>query len=206
MKQTYIDNIILFTLPLLLLVSMLFLSPQRKNGAPLADQIIRLHVLANSDSDEDQKLKLELKEEIISKMSHQLSQAATSDEIRTYITENRDELQRFSEDFIKQKGYDYPITLQLAECYFPTKVYGDLVFPCGEYEALKIIIGKGNGKNWWCVLYPPLCFVDVTNGIVPDESKQLLENLLTEEDYKNLSINKEDSQVTIKFKFLEYFK
>lgn len=206
MKQSYIDNSVLFILPILLIASILILPPKREDGAPLADQIIRLHVLANSDSDEDQLLKLELKEEIVTKMSEKLSQAATSDEIRDYISENSEELKEFSENFIKEKGYDYPVTLQLAQCYFPTKTYGDLIFPCGEYEALRIIIGKGDGKNWWCVLYPPLCFVDVTNGIVPDESKQLLENLLTEEDYRNLTMNREESQVTVKFKFLEFFK
>jgi len=203
MKKYYLSA--LLTLCVTALV--IFLSPTESHGDEIAKEIIRLHVIANSDSVEDQDLKLTLRDAIMDFMSLQLSNAASADEIRNYINEHNDELEAFARDFVQENGYDYPVSVSLATCYFPTKTYGDLVFPCGDYEALKVVIGDGDGRNWWCVLYPPLCFIGVTDGVVPPESKQMLQNLLSEEDYESLLItNYEKADVKVKFKFLEWLK
>ena len=84
---------------------------------------------------------------------------------------------------IHDNGYDYDVNVEIGDFYFPTKTYGDISFPSGFYEALKIEIGNARGHNWWCVMFPPLCFVDVSSGIVPDDSKKILEDMLSSEDY-----------------------
>ena len=88
--------------------------------------------------------------------------------------------------------------------YFPMKSYGDITFPAGYYDALRVTIGRAEGKNWWCVLFPNLCFVDVVHGVVPEESKQQLENILTEEEYESL-FQWDKSPYRIRFRFLDWF-
>ena len=96
------------------------------------------------------------------------------------------EIEQCAANYIEKKGYDYPVTATLENCYFPVKQYGDMVFPAGNYNALNVRIGEATGKNWWCILYPTLCFVDSTYQTVPDESKEKLKENLTEEEYDML--------------------
>lgn len=153
----------------------------------LAPQILRFHVLANSDSDEDQALKLQVKQLLIDTMYEDLNNENLSkDELISYVNENKDELEETAETFMHLKGYDYPADIRIEQCYFPTKVYGDVTFPCGTYDAVRVLIGDGDGKNWWCVLYPPLCFSSASVAEVPDSSKQELKNLLSDHDYRDL--------------------
>ncbi|HBC84186.1 MAG TPA: hypothetical protein DCZ30_01680 [Clostridiales bacterium] len=103
-------------------------------------------------------------------------------------------------------GYDYDITIKIGVFNFPTKQYGDISFPAGSYDALRIEIGEAKGQNWWCVMFPPLCFVDMTSGIVPDESKKTLESSLSsEEEYILINDNK-SNDIQFKFKLVEFFQ
>ena len=108
---------------------------------------------------------------------------------------------------IKENGYNYDVNISIDNVFFPTKTYGDISLPEGYYDALRIKIGKAEGKNWWCVMFPPLCFVDVTSGIVPDDSKELLKENLSQEEYDLIcNGNSEDlnnSDITFKFKIVE---
>ncbi len=85
-----------------------------------------------------------------------------------------------------EKGFDYQAEIQMGYQYFPEKTYGDVTLPCGDYDAVQVLLGDGRGRNWWCVLYPRLCFLDITHGVVPEESKQLLKNTLSPVDYAAL--------------------
>lgn len=170
----------------------------------IAENIIRFHVIANSDSTQDQALKLKVKDELVESLSPLLSNAESIAEARTIISENLSLIQATAQASIRQNGYDYPVKVTLENCYFPLKVYGNCTFPPGEYEALRVKIGAAEGKNWWCVMFPPLCFVDETYSIVDEKTNQKLKHLLTEEEYDSLVSQKKP--VKIKFKLWEAWK
>ena len=121
--------------------------------------ILRLHVIANSNKAGDQALKLKVRDAVIEYMADQ-KDLKTVDETREYLKENKKRLQRIAEGVIAAQGYDYPAAVELGVRYIPQKTYGDITFPAGNYEALNITIGSGQGENWWCVLFPPLCLLE----------------------------------------------
>lgn len=152
----------------------------------IAQEIVRFHVLANSDTEEDQTLKLEVKTRIVEYCKDLLADAGTVQETKEILAENLEEIQKTAEAVIKEQGYTYPVSARLENCYFPMKSYGDCTFPAGNYDALRVCIGKAEGRNWWCVLYPNLCFVDCIHAVVPEKEKQELKHVLTEEEYESL--------------------
>ena len=170
----------------------------------IAEEIIRFHVLANSDSTQDQALKLRVKDTLVKSLSPFLQDADTIDEARIILSGKLSYIQKIAEDTILQNGYHYSVAVSLENCYFPLKIYGDYTFPQGTYEALRVQIGEAEGKNWWCVMFPPLCFVDETYSIVDTDSQTKLKHLLTEEEYDTL-INQK-TPIKIKFKLWEDLK
>ena len=168
----------------------------------IAGKIFRLHVVANSDKEEDQELKLDVKKTVVDYLSRRLGSGADLEETREYVLENLPEIEQAALKTIEEQGKDYPISAVVEKTYFPDKTYGDCTFPAGEYEALNIRIGKGEGKNWWCVLYPSLCFIDDTWGIVSREKKEELREILTEEEFRVvLEDPEEKKKVRIGFKW-----
>ncbi len=168
----------------------------------IAEQVIRLHVVANSDSEEDQQLKLEVKEEVVQMLRDELIQDTTVISAQQTLRDHLSEVEQVASDYIQRNGYDYEVKAELGTCYFPVKQYGDMTFPAGEYKALKVNIGRHEGKNWWCVMYPTLCFVDSTYQIVPEESKEKLKENLSEEEYESLLTGEED--VKYGFKIVDF--
>ncbi len=128
------------------------------------DKLIRLHVLANSDSQEDQQLKLQVRDAVIQYLAPYLEQASSVEAARQIVSEHQGKLAEVAEGIVAKNGAKYPVNVQIGIFDFPIKSYGNLVLPAGKYEAVRILIGKAEGKNWWCVLFPPLCFIDVTNA------------------------------------------
>lgn len=171
-------------------------------STPLAKEVLRLHVLANSDSDEDQALKLKVKAAVVDALSPVLSDVTDKAAACRWVNAHLDELQQIAAQVIAGEGYDYPVTVACETVWFPNKTYGDMTFPCGYYDSLRVCIGEADGANWWCVLYPPLCFVDLTCGVVPDESREKLETVLDEDDYNSLF--KENAKPVIRFKILDW--
>lgn len=169
----------------------------------IQNSVFRLHVIANSDSEEDQNLKYLVRDNILEYINN-ISQNKSKEDIISYVQENINEIQKIAQKTIIENGYSYSVTANIGNYAFPTKTYGDIIFPSGFYDALKIEIGNAKGKNWWCVMFPPLCFVDITSGIVPEESKQTLKQNLSTEEYNLLSENSED--IKIKFKIVEIFQ
>ncbi len=168
----------------------------------LSAHILRFHVLANSDSPEDQALKLKVKEAILDYIDASLPDGAGLEETKNFLLSHEEELRTVATDVIGMEGYDYPVEFRLEPWYFPTKSYGDMTFPSGTYEAFRVIIGKGGGQNWWCVLYPSLCFVDATCGYVPEDSKQELQTMLDEDTYESLLAEKPK----VRFRLLEWLE
>ena len=170
----------------------------------LSSSVFRLHVIANSDSKEDQDLKYKVRDNLISYMNNVSSNFSTKDEVINYSSLHLNELKEVAENTIIENGYNYDVNVEIGNFDFPTKTYGDISLPSGYYDALRVKIGNASGQNWWCVMFPPLCFVDVTSGVVPDESKENLQENLTDEDYSVIS--DENTVTHFKFKIVEFFK
>lgn len=129
----------------------------------LSESVLRLHVIANSDDPKDQALKLKVKDAIVEMMRSEFKETDNVDEACRLAAQNIYRIKKVAEAEIAEQGYDYPVTVYMGECEFPTKSYGNIVFPQGKYQAVKVIIGEGEGKNWWCVLFPPLCLVSTSD-------------------------------------------
>lgn len=168
----------------------------------LENSIFRLHVIANSDSEEDQNLKYIVRDNLIAYMNELSANSKTKEEAIQIAKAHTDDFYDIAKKTIIDNGYNYDVTIEIGNFDFPTKHYGDISIPAGYYDALRVKIGEAQGQNWWCVMFPPLCFVNVTSGIVPEESKELLESELNEEEYDIIS-NKDSSEVKFKFKLIE---
>ncbi len=123
----------------------------------LADQVIRFHVLANSDSPEDQELKLKVRDEVLACAQSVYPENADLEQARQALTAHLEDLAQAGQSVVEAEGYDYSVTAAMESCWFPTKSYQDFSLPAGEYTALRVVIGEGEGANWWCVAFPPLC-------------------------------------------------
>lgn len=189
----------------LLLALLLSMSKERNAeeamAARIAPEILRFHVLANSDSTEDQNLKLKVRTMLLNTIYEEMGENASLEETKKYVRSHKNRLEKKAEKYMYTLGYDYPAHMELTTTYFPTKTYGDMVFPCGNYEAVRVKIGEGKGRNWWCVLYPPLCFVDSSYAVVPDTSKELLREALEPSDY--LKLNKDNTKIHVRLKLAE---
>ena len=170
----------------------------------LENSIFRLHVIANSDSKEDQNLKYIVRDKLLQYMNSYLSNTSTKEDAIKIANEHLDEFKQVAINTIKEQGYSYNVNVKVGNFEFPTKTYGDISLPAGFYDALRVEIGEAKGQNWWCVMFPPLCFVDVTSGVVPEESKKELQNNLSEEEFALISDN-QSSNIQFKFKLLEFF-
>ena len=171
----------------------------------ISEKLIRFHVLANSDSDVDQDLKLRVKDEVLKYISPILNESQSLEESREILKREDKNIIKIAEDYIKSQGFDYTVETTLRRENCPVKEYGNIVLPQGEYEAYRILIGEGKGKNWWCVMFPPLCFIDVTKGQVAyDETEKKMKDVLSEEEFK--SVNKKENNVNFEFKVIDLFK
>ncbi len=170
----------------------------------IAHEIIRFHVLANSDSEADQQLKLKVKGKVVDALAPILKDATTVAEARSLLGSHLELIQKTALKTIQENGYAYPVAVTLEQTYFPLKIYGEFTFPPGTYEALRVQIGEAKGQNWWCVMFPQLCFIDSTYSIVNKESEKKLQHLLTDEEYESLLSKK--TPVKVKFKLLEKIK
>ena len=165
------------------------------------DKIIRFHIKANSDKDEDQVLKLKVRDRILEEVGSQFESSTSIVETRKMIEDNLDNIKHTVSLILQKEGKNLPVDVSLGNKNFPTRKYGSVTFPSGEYEALQITIGEGKGKNWWCVMFPPLCFVDI-NHSNPQYTQRDLKKVLTEEEIDLLLSNKEPP-IVLKSKIAE---
>ena len=168
----------------------------------IASKILRFHVLANSDSIEDQSLKLEVRNAVGAYLGPMLLSADSLEESKEVILAHKAEIVRIAEDTLRKNGCEYAVGASVKTIEFPQKTYGEFTFPKGEYEALQIVIGEGEGQNWWCVLYPNMCFRGSVYE-VDEASKQLLREVLSPWEYADVF---DSGKIEIRSKFLEYFR
>ena len=167
----------------------------------ISDSVFRLHVIANSNSSEDQNLKYLVRDNILKYMNSITKDVNDKNEIIEIVSNNLNNFKQIAQDTVYENGFNYEVTVEIGNFDFPVKTYGDISFPPGNYDTLRIKIGNASGENWWCVMFPPLCFIDVSSGIVPDDSKEILESELSQEEYKLISDSSDDTK--IKFKVVE---
>ncbi len=214
-KKVFVSYILPFSLAFLITLYALFGAFVSLTGSPaikenltllqedLAKQILRFHVLGNSDSEEDQTVKLYVKEGLMTYLTPLLKECTHKEDTIKVLTAHLNDIEAEATRLLAVNGYYYGASVTLGKSTFPIKVYGDLTLPAGEYEALKIELGKAEGRNWWCILFPNLCFVDATYTVIPDDSKQQLKALLTEEEYTAI-IKEEKPSVVVKFKLWDF--
>ena len=174
-------------------------------SSELEDSLFRLHVIANSDSKEDQDLKYIVRDKLIEYMNSISLNATNKEEAMQIAKEHINDFKQIAKQTIIDNGYSYNVEVEIGNFSFPTKTYGDISIPAGLYDALRVKIGEAKGQNWWCVMFPPLCFVNVSSGIVPDDSKKVLENALSEEEYSIIS-DTNSKDIKLKFKIIELFQ
>ncbi len=174
-------------------------------SSDISDSVFRLHVLANNDSEEDQNLKYKVRDALIAYLEDIAKDTSSKEEVMQLVTNHLQDFETIAKQTITENGYTYDVTVEVGNFDFPTKNYGDISLPAGYYDALRVKIGEAKGQNWWCVMFPPLCFVNVTSGIVPEESKETMKENLNEEEYALIS-NQDSSTIQFKFKLIEWLQ
>lgn len=174
----------------------------------IAEKVVRFHVLANSDEAFDQNLKLSVRDRILEEMGPELQKCVDVKETKKLLRNSFGKIQEIALDEIQSRGYVYDVKVSLQKDNFPLKHYGDLTFPAGIYDALRVEIGKAEGKNWWCVMFPPMCYVDAACGEVTEYSKVQLSGKLTAEEYIIVTALEEKKGVCpkVKFKVVEWWQ
>lgn len=193
--------IILFLFFTFLLINITSYSKDVKQG--LAENFFRLHIIANSNSPIDQELKFKVRDSVLEYINEEIPNNLSKDEVILEVQNKLADIKLIAESTIKSYGFNYDINLEINNFYFPTKNYYNLSLPAGYYDALKISIGNAQGENWWCSLFPPLCFIDMSSGKITEDSKNNLKSSLSNEEFE--IINKSNPSIRLKFKFLELF-
>lgn len=161
----------------------------------ISNQVFRIHILANSDSDEDQSLKLKVRDAVIASSEELLSQVHSKEDAIRVIENNLDYLKKVAQEVIFLSGYEYPVSLEIRNLCFDTRYYGNITMPGGFYDALQIRIGEAKGKNWWCVMYPSLCIFSASKT-------DRVEEKLTDDQYRIVS---SEEGFELRFKVVELF-
>ena len=203
-KNSKFKMILLLSFLLFIYISVCAFSYAQNISTDIANSVFRLHVIANSDSEEDQNLKYIVRDNLLKYMNQICKDCSSKEEAIMLVNKNKDTFYQIATDTIHEHGYTYNVNINIGNFEFPTKDYGDISLPAGYYDALRVEIGEAKGRNWWCVMFPPLCFVDISSGIVPDESKETLQKNLSEEEFALIS-DKSNSEIKFKFKLLEFF-
>ena len=166
----------------------------------IAEKILRFHVIANSDSKEDQELKLKVRDEIGAYLSRELEEAGDLDTCEAIVNDHLAEIENCAREVIAKEGQTETVSAQITDAEFPVKTYGAYTFPKGTYRALKVVIGDGAGANWWCVMYPNLCFANSVYEVIDENSKEELQTILTKEDYEEIMAA---GKIRVRFKYFE---
>lgn len=203
-----LNFILILTILVFIYIALLSFNYSKAVSSNLSDSVFRLHIIANSDSSADQELKLKVRDNIINYMNTLTSSSSDKKDVISMVNNHLDSFKEIALNTIKGNGYNYDVNIEIGNFHFPTKSYGDISFPAGNYDALRIEIGDAIGQNWWCVLFPPLCFVNSSTGVVPDDSKNTLKENINSESYEIISEgnkSKNTSDIKIKFKIIEFF-
>ena len=204
MKNYKLKSIILLSFLLSLYTFICAFNYSQAVSSDISNNVFRLHVIANSDTPDDQNLKYKVRDSLLNYMNTLCENINSKEDAIFMVETHKDNFKKIALDVIHSEGFNYNVNISIGTFNFPTKNYGDISLPAGIYDALRVEIGNASGQNWWCVMFPSLCFIDINNGIVDEDSKTILEKDLSKESY---SIVSDKSNYTIKFKFkiLEFF-
>lgn len=169
----------------------------------IASSLVRLHIIANSDSAQDQEVKLKVRDAIIAGLGDKLKDVSSPQDAEKIILENMDYIESIAKTTLSENGFDYGAVPMLGNYEFPAKQYGNITLPPGQYDALRVVLGSGSGQNWWCVMFPPLCFVDQTKGEAPADSLETLKNSMSDDSYEIITSSDASAPVQFRFKILE---
>ena len=168
----------------------------------IRESVVRLHILADSDSQIDQEVKLKVRDALLERNTELLSGKVTPENAEEYFESSKDELEKCANEVLKENGFNYTAKITLCKEYYTTRVYEDLTFPAGVYTSVKVVLGSGEGKNWWCVMFPPLCVPTATGEITTDGEVALEEYL--DEDGKKIVSSK--GKFKVGFKVVELYE
>ena len=182
---------IILVLSAALLVFAIMFQQNSITSAKINDKLIRFHVIANSDSDSDQSVKLKVRDAILNCIGDQLSKSGSVQESFKIIQRNEDQIENTANKILKKEGKNYTARVMLGEYEFPVKNYGDITLPAGKYTALRVVLGNGDGKNWWCVMFPPLCFIDITKGLSSEETNKQLQKVMNDREINAITAFKQ---------------
>lgn len=169
----------------------------------IASKILRFHVLANSDSTADQSVKEKVRDAVGIYLQPLLQESGSLEETKAIVDENMEDIILVAKQTLEENGYEYDVRAHITRTDFPEKTYGAYTFPKGEYEALQIVIGEGEGQNWWCVLYPNMCFRGSVFEVIEEEAGEALREVLSPWEYADVF---DSGKVELRFKFLEFFE
>ncbi|MED2942037.1 stage II sporulation protein R [Bacillus swezeyi] len=210
MKKSFMACVYIFLLLIGAIANLATEETAQSSGrepAVIPDEAIRLRILANSDSESDQNLKRKIRDEVNQEITKWVEDLTSMKEARQVIRSKLPEIKKIAKDAMKRENASQSVDVNFDKVSFPTKLYGNMVYPAGEYEAVLITLGEGEGANWWCVLFPPLCFLDFSNGEAvksPDED-QAEEEKTTETDALALSGEEKEEDKEVKFFLVEWF-
>jgi len=200
-----IVTILIFISVLLLLPEMFFAKPSVSPSLSLEDRILRLHILAAGDDTASQEIKLHVRDAVLAHLQATAADAKTAKEAEETLAPLLPEIIAVANGILADYGVSYTATAELTTEFFPIKQYGSVLLPPGEYRALRIVLGEGDGKNWWCMLYPSLCFTEGITATLPDEEREELRGFLSEEEYDTLFSGKEKKPV-FRFRIVELWQ
>lgn len=166
----------------------------------IENDVLRMHILANSDSEEDQNLKLCVRDRLLENSQELFGECSSLEEMKACAIEKQDQIKEIALDVIHEKGYNYTVDTQVVNMEFDTREYGDITMPAGKYDALRVTIGKAQGHNWWCVMYPPLCL---------PAAEEVNADMNTAEEYfdeKQLDVMENPEKYQVKFKCVEWYR
>ena len=192
------DRVLIFGLLLAVILSMT--AGFDNECETVRENVLRLHILANSDSEEDQALKLRVRDAILRETAADFAESGSQTETMARAEELLPKMKAVAEETLAQAGSTDAVRVALVNMYFETREYDGAILPAGYYDAVRIELGAAEGHNWWCVLYPPLCFVDAVYGVVPQDSKEKLAGVLTDEEYRTVT----DKGCKVRFKYLTF--
>jgi len=180
-----------------------FLYAERIQGG-ISDSVLRFHVRADSDDYEDQVLKMEVKNAVLESLYGGLPNAATREEAIAYVAKNIDKIIETAQELINYNGFDHLVDAYLTTDFFPTMTYGGVTLPPGFYETLRIDIGAAAGENWWCVMFPPLCYVDLSIAKLPEAEMEAFRYILTSSEYEIITAAGTD--IEVRFRIVEWWQ
>lgn len=172
----------------------------------IADNIVRLHIIANSDQASDQELKLKVRDAVLDHMRNEIPEGASREEAVAYIQNNLSEIRQVAERVLRDNGSDAKVVARYGAFPFPTRSYGNITLPAGVYESVRIELGEARGQNWWCVMFPPLCVADDNTLQIPPEAQEQLQETLGMEGYRLITDvgDIKNTEIQVKFRIVEW--